>query len=73
MRLLTSASVLADDALQLDTEFMLWLEIMSAHENLAGLMGQVGVACSCYQRVLICSVAHHASKLNYLHRNERQS
>lgn len=25
----------------LDTEFMAWLEVMSSHENLAGLMGQV--------------------------------
>lgn len=24
-----------------DTEFMAWLETMSAHDNLAGLMGQV--------------------------------
>lgn len=38
-----------------DTEFMAWLEVMSSHENLAGLMGQVSLGHCIEDKVfLIC-------------------
>lgn len=54
-----------------DTEFMAWLQIMSAHDNLAPLMGQVGTFRT--PSWLLCAdracIAHHESIVCHLQSN----